>query len=201
VEKETRDEMISRNTFTDPSCSYPKCMLDVFCNTSMIENTPYMARGIYVDAAGKDQNHTFCAIGHNNNQCFSFSIIECVTSILVLNNTSEAQCKQTEQALIAKYGRCTPLHVVNKDAMRKRYKHILWVGQYMVFECIAASALEKAYISFGAGSYFKYTGECLSALGVCEFWRVRLAVCESWMGQIIRNPPPFPKTNTGWPFV
>jgi len=172
VETETRNEMISRNTYTNLSSSYPKCMLDVFCNTSMIENTPYMARGIYVDADGKDQNHTFCAIGHNHNQYFSFSIIECVTSILVLNNTSEAQCKQSEQALIGKYGRCTPLHVVNKDTMRKKYKHILWVGPYMVFECIAASVLEKAYISFGAGSYFNYTGECLFSQGGLEFFCV-----------------------------
>ena len=173
--------MMSRHTFTDPSCCYPKCMLDVFCNTSMIENTPYMARGIYVDTEGKDQNHTFCAIGHNNNQCFSFSIIECVTSILVLNNTSEAQCKQTERALMDKYGRCTPLHVVNKDVMRKKYKHILWVGQYMVFECIPAKALQKAYISFGAGSYYKYTGESLFLIGHYGVQWVQRVDFQSWV--------------------
>jgi len=132
----------------------------------MIDNTPYMARGIYVDAQGNDQNHTFCAIGHKYNGCYSFSIIECVTSILVLNSTSQAQCTQIEQAFAVKYGHETPMHVVNKETMQKKYKHILWVGQYMVFECIAAQNLEKSYISFGAGSYFEYTGKSRFALSI-----------------------------------
>jgi len=84
----------------------------------------------------------------------------------------------------------------DKNTTREKNKHILWVGPYMVFECIAASALEKAYISFGAGSYFKYTGECLFSLGGSVFGVCSGLIFESQVAQIIRNPPLFLATNT-----
>ena len=154
--------MKSRGIYENHDQSYPRTMADVFCNASMIDNTPYMARGIYVDRKGNDENHTFCVIGHNSNTGYMFSVIECVSSVLVLNNKSVDECMLTQHAFANKYGNHTPMHVQNKETMQKQYKHILWVGPYMVFECIQTTGTNKAYISFGAGSYLEYTGELYS---------------------------------------
>jgi len=158
-------DMKSRGQYDNNDKVSSKSMVDVFCNASMIDNTPYMARGIYVDGQGIDQNHTFCAIGHRYDGCYSFSIIECVTSILVLNEKTTVECKRIEKAIASKYDTLTPMHVLNKEEMQKKYKYILWVGQYMVFECIQiqgpSEAPNNAYISFGASSYYEYTGAYL----------------------------------------
>jgi len=147
-------------------------MADVLCSTSMLQNTPYMARGIYEDESGADQNHTFCVIGHERGRNFFFSVVECVTPILVLNVSGKEQCKQRQDAFANNFGNKTQMHVMNKKMMAQRYKHILWVGPYMVFECIAASGSKHAYISFGAGSYQNYTGVC-----VCVYKRSPLVGC------------------------
>ena len=131
----------------------------VFCNVSMIDNTPYIARGIFVDTASNDNNHTFCVIGHKTNESYHFSVVECVTCLVVLNNKNDEECRMTERVLADTYGYKTQIHVMNKEQMRLKYKHILWVGPYMVFECIAADKTRPAHISFGAGSYYDYTRE------------------------------------------
>jgi len=159
VQKEIIAKQIATATFTDEESAYPKCMADVFCSTSMLQNTPYMARGIYEDDDGNDQNHTFCAIGHECGNDFSFSIVECVTPILVLRERSSDDCQHRQNEFAYNYGTKTPMHVLNKQMMAKRYKHILWVGSYMVFECIAATESNHAYISYGAGSYYTYSGK------------------------------------------
>jgi len=149
----------------DRSQTFPKAMNDVFCNTSMMQNTVYMARGIYEDK-GVDQNHTFCVIGHERARDFHFSVVECVDAVLILNHKNDDECRHTEHEFAKKYGNVTKMHVTNKAQAAKRYKHILWVGPYMVFECIAATDTKAAYISYGAGSYFTYTGKCCN----CSEW-------------------------------
>jgi len=141
------------------SCALPTLLNSVFCNVSMIDNTPYIARGIFVDAAGNDNNHTFGVIGHKTNECYYFSVVECVTCLVVLNNKNDEECKMTERVFADAYKYNTPIHVMNKEQMRLKYKHILWVGPYLVFECIATDNTRPAHISFGAGSYYDYTRE------------------------------------------
>jgi len=164
VQKKITEKQIQEGKFMDDEGAYPKCMGDVFCSTSMLQNTPYMARGIYEDDDGKDQNHTFCAIGHERGNDFFFSIVECVTPILVLQEHTSDDCEHRQNEFAHNYGTRTQMHVLNKTMMAKRYKHILWVGSYMVFECIAATESKHAYISYGAGSYHTYSGESIYLL-------------------------------------
>ena len=191
VQHKIKEEQTSREEFNDEQGAYPKAMADVFCSTSMLQNTPYMARGIYEDESGVDQNHTFCVIGHERGRNFFFSVVECVTPILVLNVRGKEQCKQRQDAFANHYGNKTQMHVMNKKMMSQRYKHILWVGPYMVFECIAASGSKHAYISFGAGSYQNYTGACAcvqkeSPYGMCICACVCFVDCRSSMCHIIQ---------------
>ena len=145
--------------YGDMSCALPTMLNSVFCNVTMIDNTPYIARGIFVDAAGNDNNHTFGVIGHKTNESYHFSVVECVTCVVVLNNKNDEECKMTERVFAETYAYNTPIHVMNKEQMRLKYKHILWVGPYLVFECIATDNTRPAHISFGAGSYYDYTRE------------------------------------------
>jgi hypothetical protein len=149
---------MAQGEYTNEENTSPKAMTDVFCSTSMMQNTPYMARGIYEDDDCNDQNHTFCVIGHERGRTFFFSVVECVTPILVLNVRTRAQCMQRQRAFAKNYGTTSRMHVMNKETMALRYKHIMWVGPYMVFECVAKSGKRPAFISFGAGSYKNYTG-------------------------------------------
>jgi len=157
--------------YDDRSFASPRVLNSVFCNVSMIDNTPYIARGIFVDNAGKDNNHTFCVIGHKTNACYHFSVVECVTCLVVLNNKKDEECRMTERVFADTYRYGTKIHVMNKEQMRLKYKHILWVGPYMVFECIATDNKRPAHISFGAGSYYDYTREftmCSVVVAHCD---------------------------------
>jgi len=87
----------------DRSQTFPKAMNDVFCNTSMMQNTLYMARGIYEDK-GIDQNHTFCVIGHERARDFYFFVVKCVTAVLILNDKNDDECKHTEHEFAKKNG-------------------------------------------------------------------------------------------------
>ena len=159
VQKKIMEKQQNAGEFTDEDGAFPHVMTDVFCDTSLLQNTPYMARGIYEDDDDHDQNHTFCAIAHEHGSNFFFSIVECVTPVLVLQERTIADCQHRQTEFMNSYGSKNQLHVLNKKIMSKRYKHILWIGPYMVFECVAACATKHAYISFGAGSYQMYTGE------------------------------------------
>jgi len=163
VQHKIKEDQMAQGVYTDEENTAPKAMTDVFCSISMLQNTPYMARGIYEDDDGVDQNHTFCVIGHEHGRKFFFSVVECVTPILVLNVPSGAQCAQRQRAFANNYGTKSQMHVMSKEMMALRYKHILWVGPYMVFECVAKSGNQASFISFGAGSYKDYTGVCVCA--------------------------------------
>ena len=145
--------------YDNESFAYPRVLNSVFCKVSMINNTSYIARGILVDTTSNDNNHTFCVIGHKTNESYHFSVVECVTCLVVLNNKKDEESRMTEQIFANTYGYNTQIHVMNKEQMRLKYKHILWVGPYIVFECIATDNTRPAHISFGAGSYYDYTRE------------------------------------------
>ena len=152
VQGEIDSQTQSRGEQMDRSSTFPKAMQDVFCNASMMQNKVYMARGIYEDPNGRDQNHTFCVIGHQRGREFYFSVIECVAAILIFHDKTLEECQHTQKEFAKNYGAKTQLHVMNKKMASERYKHILWVGPNMVFECIGPTQTHAAYLSFGAGS-------------------------------------------------
>jgi len=90
------------------------------------------------------------------------------------------KCLQRQRAFAKNYGTKSPMHVMNKEMMALRYKHILWVGPYMVFECVAKNGRRAAFISFGAGSYKEYTGALCCVVRGC----VR-AVCGAYFACIV----------------
>jgi len=180
VQHKIKQEQMAQGEYTSEENASPKAMTDVFCSTSMMQNTPYMARGIYEDDDCNDQNHTFCVIGHERRRTFFFSVVECVTPVLVLNVRTREKCLQRQRAFAKNYGTKSPMHVMNKEMMALRYKHILWVGPYMVFECVAKNGRRAAFISFGAGSYKEYTGALCCVVRGC----VRV-VCGAYFACIV----------------
>jgi len=105
VQHKIREEQTSREEFNDEQGAYPKATADVLCSTSMLQNTPYMARRIYEDEHGIDQNHTFCVMGHERGRNFFFSVVECVTLILVLNVQGKEQWMHSQTTMAIKH-RC-----------------------------------------------------------------------------------------------
>jgi len=154
---------------------------DVFAAISSLTSCVYIARGVYYDEElDKDGNHTFCVVGHTGKDNYHFSIVECVSAVLIIHNKDDAACavigETFENALSEQK---TPLAVLNKTSAAHCYKHILWVDMYMVFEYVHDPHYpggREMLLSFGAASYFDYT----SGFFTCIYnLRVFIEFCEA----------------------
>ena len=136
----------------------------IFCSVARIQDRVYMARGIYEEAGFEDKNHAFCVVAHDSSQSFYLSVIECVTPVLVMHDKTAEECKFLQKKLADVYAaQKTPLIVHNKEIMQKLYKHVVWVGKYIVFEVMRLDS-GPPFVSLGAGCYYPYRGKHLSFL-------------------------------------
>jgi len=159
----------------------PACLEDVFDQRCSITHQLYMARGIYhpedtgdgcltedsvpepEDAT--DGNHTFGVVAHTVANTFYFSVMECVSAVLVLRSEDEARNTSVCNIFNAEIQRALPestpltyLDVMSTQQAASMYKHVFWVDEYMVFEyapCIREGRTEML-LSFGAATYHQY---------------------------------------------
>ena len=149
----------------DEGCREDECSAfsAIFCSVARIQDRVYMARGIYEEARFEDKNHAFCVVAHDSSERFYLSVIECVTPVLVMHDKTAEECKFLHEKLAEVYAaQKTPLIVYNKEIMRKLYKHVVWVGKYIVFEVMRLDS-GPAFVSLGAGCYYPYRGKTLSS--------------------------------------
>jgi len=161
----------------------PPCINVVFAPDSNITSRIYMARGIYNppeqydtqqqnDAdVQKEGNHTFGVVGHRVHGMFYFSVVECVTALLVVHDDQNdgVKCEQIQQDFWRDMckKKCE-LEVINTTEAANAYKHVLWVDMYMVFEYSPCqrNGQHEMLLSFGAGTYHTYA-DCITI--DCDF--------------------------------
>lgn len=114
TQEQIQKQMQARGEHTNKENTLPRAMIDAFCNATMLQNTTYIARGIYEDGQGNDQNHTFSVIGHEHGQSYHFSVIECVAPIFIFHDKTDQECEHIKQEFAKNYGIRTKMHVTNK---------------------------------------------------------------------------------------
>lgn len=126
-----------------------------------------MGRGIYVQN-GIENNHTFNVALHVYQAQCQLSIIEnvqptviCPPSInadaladalyAVENTTISEDIENCSTSACAKN-----LNVLDQSDARERYRYVLWMDQYIVFEITPAATLGGTSMRLGAAAYFEY---------------------------------------------
>ena len=150
----------------------PPAIRGVFGADTDITSCFHMARGIYHDANPDDGNeaktsqqhentgnHTFGVVAHTVAACFHFSVIECVSAVLILHDKEGSECEHLADAFQDRMQSLhTNLDVINDDEAAEAYRHVLWMGTYMVFEytkCRRNNA-DEMLLSYGAATYRTY---------------------------------------------
>jgi len=150
----------------------PPAVRGVFGADTDITSCFYMARGIYHDpnpdegseAEPPQQhestgNHTFGVVAHTVAACFHFSVVECVSAVLILHDKKGSECEHMADAFQHRMKSLqTNLDVINEDEAAEAYRHVLWMGTYMVFEytkCRRNNA-DEMLLSYGAATYQTY---------------------------------------------
>lgn len=140
------------------------CMLTNFSRRN--DCVCYIARGIYEQAC-TENNHTFNVVMHTYDAQCQLSIVENVqptvicppeinTDVLrqglwLIENTTKGD--NTENCAT---GACaSKLNVMDQKSARKRYRYILWMDEYMVFE-VGRTGRGRCMLQHGASVYYEY---------------------------------------------